>query len=193
MRTTISLKQNDLNLSSHVDLLILKFLTLVDSNVKLYITSAKTLHDTTLYSQIFSGLVLTFLMLCTSLVSLCLPHALFTLLLFSTPYAIWKAQLFYGLFFSSTNDLVLHAYSDVNCTRDPLTVLQLLGIVSYYSRDALISLQSKKQTVMVEYRALVDTVVELIWLHSLLKDKSISICIGTLIYCAIQITHNNIF
>lgn len=78
MRTTISLKQNDLNLSSHVDLLILKFLTLVDSNVKLYITSAKTLHDTTLYSQIFSGLVLTFLMLCTSLVSLCLPHALFT-------------------------------------------------------------------------------------------------------------------
>ena len=113
MRTTISLKQNDLNLSSHVDLLILKFLTLLDSNVKLYITSAKTLHDTTLYSQIFSGLVLTFLMLCTSLVSLCLPHALFTLLLFSTPYAIWKVQLFYGLFFSSTNDLVLHAYSDV--------------------------------------------------------------------------------
>lgn len=88
MRTTISLKQNDLNLSSHVDLLILKFLTLVDSNVKLYITSAKTLHDTTLYSQIFSGLVLTFLTLCTSLVSLCLPHALFTFLLFSTPYAI---------------------------------------------------------------------------------------------------------
>ena len=65
--------------------------------------------------------------------------------MFSTPYAIWKAQLFYGLFFSSTNDLVLHAYSDVNCTRDPLTVLQLVGIVSYYSRDALISLQLRSK------------------------------------------------
>lgn len=89
--------------------------------------------------------------------------------------------------------MVLHAYSDVNRTRDPLTVLQLPSIVSYYSRDALISLQSKKQTVMVEYRAPVDTIVKLIWLHSLLKDKSISISIGILIYCAIQITHNNIF
>ena len=49
----------------------------------------------------------------------------------------------------------------------------------------------------VEYRALVDTTSELLWLRWLLKDLGVSISSATLHYCdnqsAIHITHNDVF
>ena len=49
----------------------------------------------------------------------------------------------------------------------------------------------------VEYRALVDTTSELLWLRWLLKDLGVSISSATPHYCdnqsAIHITHNDVF
>ena len=48
-----------------------------------------------------------------------------------------------------------------------------------------------------EYRALVDTTSELLWLRLLLKDLGVSTSSATHLYCdnqnAIHITHNNVF
>jgi hypothetical protein len=68
---------------------------------------------------------------------------------------------------------------------------------------SLISWRSKKQIVIarssteVEYRALVDTTAELLWLQWLLQDMGVSFSSTTPVYCdnmsAIQIAHNGVF
>ena len=84
----------------------------------------------------------------------------------------------------------------------PLIAGPPLVIASFFL-SSLISWRSKKQTHVVhsstkaEYRALVDTTSELLWLQWLLKDLSVSTSSTTPLYCdnqnAIHIAHNDVF
>ena len=80
-----------------------------------------------------------------------------------------KGTIFDGLYFSSHSSLTLQAYSDANWAGDPTDRQSTTGYC-FLLGDSLISWRSKKQTVIarssteVEYRALVATTIELIWL-----------------------------
>ena len=127
----------------------------------------------------------------------------------STHYAVvlrilryLKGTLFYGLFYSAQSPLVLCIFSDVNWTGDPTDRRSTIGYCFLLS-CSLIFWQSKKQTHVarssteVEYRALVDTTSELLWLQWLLKDLGVFTSSATPLYCdnqsAIHIAHNDVF
>ena len=69
--------------------------------------------------------------------------------------------------------------------------------------DSLISSKSKKQSIVclssteVEYRAMISTTKEIVWLRWLLGDMWVFLSHPTSMYCdnksAIQITHNSVF
>ena len=110
--------------------------------------------------------------------------------------------LFHGLFYSTQSPLVLRAFSDVDWARDPTNWRSTTGYCFLFG-SCLISWRSRKQTLVadssieVEYRALVDSTFELIWLRWLLKDLSVSTSSATPLYCdnqsVIHITHNDVF
>jgi hypothetical protein len=113
-----------------------------------------------------------------------------------------KGTLFHGLHFSSHSSLDLRVYSNADWAGDPIDRRSTTGYC-FLLGDSLISWSSKKQSVVArssieaEYRALADTTSELLWLHWLLDDMSVSQTSGSPIFCdnrsAIQIVHNDVF
>ena len=94
----------------------------------------------------------------------------------STHYAIvlrilryLKGTLFHDIFYSAQSPLVLRAFSDADWVGDPTNRRSTIGYC-FLLGSSLISWRSKKQTFVArsnteaEYRALVDTTFELLWL-----------------------------
>jgi hypothetical protein len=110
-----------------------------------------------------------------------------------------KGTLFHGLHFSSHSSLDLHVYSNADWAGDPIDSRSTTGYC-FLLGDSLISWRSKKQSVVAhssteaEYRALVDTTFELLWL---LQDMGATQTSSSPILCdsrsAIQIAHNDVF
>ena len=113
-----------------------------------------------------------------------------------------KDTIFDGLHFSSYSSLTLQAYSDADWAGDP-TDRRFTTRYCFLLGDSLISLRSKKQTVVAcssteaEYSALVATTTELILLRLLLQDLSVNCSIATKLHrdnrSAIQIAYNDVF
>lgn len=113
-----------------------------------------------------------------------------------------KGTLFHELHFSSQSPFELHAYTDADCVSNPTDRRSTIGYC-FLLGTSLISWRSKKQSIVarssteVEYRALADTISELLWLRWLLQDMSVSLSSATPVYCdnrsAIQIAHNDVF
>ena len=113
-----------------------------------------------------------------------------------------KGTLFHGLFYSAQSPLILCAFSNADWAGDPTDRRSITGYC-FLLGSSLISWQSKKQihvarsSTEAEYRALVDTISELLWLRWLLKDLGVSTSSATPLYCdnqsAIHIAHNDIF
>ncbi|KAG5253229.1 RmlC cupins superfamily protein [Salix suchowensis] len=84
-----------------------------------------------------------------------------------------------GLFFPSQNDLQIKAYCDADWASCPMTRRSITGFYIFLG-TAPISWKSKKQPTVSrssaesEYRSMAATTSELIWLHSLLADLSIT-------------------
>ncbi|RVW75220.1 Retrovirus-related Pol polyprotein from transposon TNT 1-94 [Vitis vinifera] len=127
----------------------------------------------------------------------------------STHYAVvlrilryLKGTFFHGLFYSAQSPLVLRTFSDADWAGDPTDRRSTTGYC-FLLGSSLISWRSKKQTFVArssteaEYRALVDTTSELLWLRWLLKDLGVSTSSATPLYCdnqsAIHIAHNDVF
>ena len=113
-----------------------------------------------------------------------------------------KGIVFHGLHFSRHSSHDLWAYSDTDWASDPKDRHSTTDYY-FFLDDLLISWCSKKQTVVscssteAEYRALVDTTLELIWLRWLLQDMGVSQSFATLLHydnrSAMQIVHNDVF
>lgn len=113
-----------------------------------------------------------------------------------------KGTMFHGLNFSSKSSLTLRAFSDADWDGD-LTGRRSTTGYCFILGDSLISWRSKKQSLTArssteaEYRALVDTTQELLWLHWLLADMGAPQTLPTSLLCdnksAIQIAHNDVF
>ena len=98
--------------------------------------------------------------------------------------------------------LVLRAFSYAGWAEDPTDRRSTTGYC-FLLDFSLISWRSKKQTFVAhssyeaEYRALVDTTFELLWLRWLLKDLGVSTSSTTSLYCdnqsTIHIAHNDVF
>ncbi|GKV11664.1 hypothetical protein SLEP1_g22904 [Rubroshorea leprosula] len=90
-----------------------------------------------------------------------------------------KGTLFHGLHFSAHSSLVLCAYFDADWAGDPTDRKTTIGYCLFF-RDSFISWRSKKQTFVsrsnteAKYRALANTVVELLWICWLLEDIGVS-------------------
>ena len=84
-----------------------------------------------------------------------------------------KGTLYHGLHYFSRSSLKLHAYSDADCVGDPTDQCSISGFC-FLLDTSLVLWHSKKQDVVsrssieAKYYAFVDTICELIWLHSLL-------------------------
>ncbi|KAG9447270.1 hypothetical protein H6P81_013398 [Aristolochia fimbriata] len=89
-----------------------------------------------------------------------------------------KGSLFQGLFFGSTSQLHLSAYSDADWAGDVTDRRSTTGYCIFLG-DTLISWCSKKQSTVsrssteAEYRALANTTSELVWLRWLLSDMGV--------------------
>ena len=113
-----------------------------------------------------------------------------------------KGTLYHGLHYSSRSSLELHAYSDADWAGDPTDRCSITGFC-FLLGTSLVSWRSKKQDVVsrssteAEYRALVDTACELVWLCWLLADIDVPQPTATPLYCdncsAIYIAHNDVF
>ena len=113
-----------------------------------------------------------------------------------------KGSIFDGLHFSSHYSLTLQAYSDKDWAGDP-TDRRSTTSYCFLLGDSLISWRSKKQTVVAhssteaEYRLLIATTAELIWLRWLLQDLGVDCSTATKLHCdnrsAIQIAQNDVF
>ena len=113
-----------------------------------------------------------------------------------------KGTLFHGLFYSAESPFILRAFFDADWVGDP-TNRRSTTSYCFLLGSSLIFWWSKKQTLVArssieaEYRSLVDTTSELLWLRWLLKDLGVFISSATPLYCdnqsAIQIAHSDIF
>ena len=113
-----------------------------------------------------------------------------------------KGTLFHDLFYLAQSPLVFRAFSDADWARDPTDRKSTTGYY-FLLGSSLISWRSKKQTFVarssteVEYRALVDTTSELLWLRWLFKDLGVSTSSAIPLYCdnqsVIHIAHNDVF
>lgn len=92
-------------------------------------------------------------------------------------------------------------YSDTNWASDPIDRCSTIGYC-FFLEDLLIAWQSKKQTLTtwfitkVEYHALVDITIKLLWPCWLLVDTGVSHSSSPLYFdnrSAIQIAHNDVF
>jgi hypothetical protein len=107
-----------------------------------------------------------------------------------------------GLFFSSTSDLRLRAYSDSDWTGCPLTRRSTTGYCVFLG-PSLISWRSKRHKIVslssaeAEYRAMTGACCELTWLRYLLRDLDVLHQESALLYCdnmaAIHIAADPIF
>ena len=99
-----------------------------------------------------------------------------------------KDTLFHGLFYSAQSPLVLRAFFDADWAGDP-TDCGSTTSYCFLLGSSLISWQSKKQTFVArsstkaEYRVLVDTTSEFLWLRWLLKNLDVSTFSATPLYC----------
>ncbi|KAG9442724.1 hypothetical protein H6P81_018578 [Aristolochia fimbriata] len=113
-----------------------------------------------------------------------------------------KGNLLKGLFFGSTSQLHLSAYSDADWAGDVTDRRSTTGYCIFLG-DSLISWHSKKQSTVsrlrteAEYRALADTTSELVWLCWLLSDMGVQLDTPSPLHCdnrsVIQIAHNDVF
>ena len=113
-----------------------------------------------------------------------------------------NGTLYHVLHYSSWSSLELHAYLDVDWVGDPTDWCSITGFY-FLLGTFLISWHSKKQNVVsrssteAEYRALVVTTYEPVYLRWLLVDMDAPQPIATPLYCdncsAIYITHNDVF
>ncbi|XP_020082391.1 uncharacterized protein LOC109705988 [Ananas comosus] len=104
-----------------------------------------------------------------------------------------------SLFFSSTSELALRAYSDADWAGDHTDRRSTTGYCIFLG-DSLISWRAKKQNIVskssaeAEYRAMSATASEIVWLRRLLGDIGITCSTPTPLYCdnqsAIKIANN---
>jgi hypothetical protein len=179
----------------------------LETNIKLLATDHEPLSNATLYRQLVVSLI--YLTVTRPDIS----YAVHLVSQFmsaprSTHYAVVlhilhyvKGTLFQGLHFSSHSSLELRAYFDADWACDPTDRPSTTGYC-FLLGTSLISWRSKKQSVVrssieVEYCALADTTSELLWLHWLFSDMSVSLFGCSPIHCdnqsAIQIAHNDVF
>ncbi|GJW31986.1 uncharacterized mitochondrial protein-like protein [Tanacetum coccineum] len=113
-----------------------------------------------------------------------------------------RGTQFQYLLFSSTSALNLHAYCDSDWAGDSVSRKSTTGFCIFLS-DCLISWKSKKQDVIskssteAEYRAMVVTTSEIVWLRWLLANMDVPASLSTPLHCdnrsAIQIARNSVF
>ncbi|KAJ4721194.1 Retrovirus-related Pol polyprotein from transposon TNT 1-94 [Melia azedarach] len=179
--------------------------TPLEPNAKLTPLDGVSLKDATLYRQLVGSLV--YLMVTRPDIFHAIhimsqymsaprsPH--YTAVLHILRYI--KGTLFHGLHFSTYSSLKLRAFSDADWTGDPTDRRSTTSFCVFLG-DSLISWRCKKQTVVArsstkaEYRALVDTTQEIIWL---LSDMGVPHSRPTPLACdnnsVVQIAHNDIF
>ncbi|XP_019261720.1 PREDICTED: uncharacterized protein LOC109239589 [Nicotiana attenuata] len=107
-----------------------------------------------------------------------------------------------GLFYSTSTDFSIKAYSDSNWDACPDTRKFVSGFCIFLG-DSLVGWKSKKQHVIslssteAQYRAVSKAVAELVWLSRLLHDLTIDVSFPISIFCdnmaAIHIAKNPVF
>ncbi|XP_035551139.1 uncharacterized mitochondrial protein AtMg00810-like [Juglans regia] len=107
-----------------------------------------------------------------------------------------------GIFFPSSNDLHVRAYTDSDWASCPTTRRSTTGFFITLG-SSTISWRTKKQTTVArssteaEYRAMAVTTCELVWLQQLLHDLGISHTDPMILYCdnqsALHIAQNPVF
>lgn len=158
--------------------------TPLDSNVCLILLDGAPLKDATLYQQLVDSLIY---------LTVSRPDIIYTVYIvsqfmnapqlipfYSCPLhsMICQGALGHRLQFSSQSSLVLSKYSNVDWAGDSIDQHSTRGYC-FYMGDSLISLRSKKQTIVsrssteTEYHALVDATFELGWLHWLLANMGV--------------------
>jgi hypothetical protein len=182
--------------------------TPLELNVKLRSTDGELVSDPTLYRQLVGGLI--YLTITRPDIS----YAVHVVSQFMTsPRTVhfaavlrilryMRGTMHQGLLMSFSSKLELNAYSDSDWAGDVTDRRSTTGFCIFLG-DSLISWKSKKQTVVArssaeaEYRALVDTTSEIIWLRRSLEDMGVAIPSPTPLHCdsksAIQIAHNDVF